>query len=81
MKASYRVILKQYGIGFGVYAVLFVVLESSQRGLLPMIATYPVFAIALLVTVLIMLAPFGIGPFGRELTRAALQDERAEWRH
>lgn len=41
---------------------------------------YAVQAVVLIYFALIFVAPFGVGPLGKEMSAAARQDERSSWR-
>lgn len=80
MSASRKVFLKLGTIGSGAFLVILLSSALANRGILPRVVFLFVFAAAFVLIALIVVAPLGFGPFGHQLTHAALADEKSEWR-
>src|SRR5881227_1164334 len=80
MTRTARIILKQAGFSFALFALLIGLGIGGPRLSLPRWILQVGFAGWALWVVALILAPFGIGPLGRSLSRAVQADERDSWR-
>lgn len=79
--ASQRVMWKHYGRTLTIIVGCFLAGIAIQRFTSSPWIRWSLILVMLVYVIKAFLAPFGYGRDGRELTKAALEDERASWRN